>query len=146
MPFSSLLAGVLISSSVLLSSCKQRYSKDEVQRVLSPSGQVEAVVYETNGGATTSFSYEVDLQKVGDDKATDVVEIYGALRNEGAYGVDLMWSQPNSLHIRYLRAKSIVSSKSVAIVDGQQVTVYLDAGINDPSVPGGGMLHNLQKK
>ncbi len=29
--------------------------RDEVARVASPSGKVDAVVVETNGGATTSF-------------------------------------------------------------------------------------------
>jgi hypothetical protein len=30
-------------------------SKDEVARVSSPNGQIDAVLVETNGGATTSF-------------------------------------------------------------------------------------------
>ncbi|MBL8397465.1 MAG: hypothetical protein JNL84_04855 [Candidatus Accumulibacter sp.] len=34
-------------------------SKDEVARVVSPSGNIDAVLFETNGGATTSFGYEV---------------------------------------------------------------------------------------
>ena len=32
-------------------------SRDEVARVASPYGGVEAVLIETNGGATTSFGY-----------------------------------------------------------------------------------------
>jgi hypothetical protein len=32
-------------------------SKDEVARNTSPTGKVDAVLLETNGGATTSFGY-----------------------------------------------------------------------------------------
>jgi len=34
-------------------------SKDEVARDTSPTGKVDALLLETNGGATTSFGYEV---------------------------------------------------------------------------------------
>ena len=44
--------------SLLLSACGIA-SEDEVARVTSPDGRVEAVLIETNGGATTSFGYKV---------------------------------------------------------------------------------------
>jgi hypothetical protein len=44
----------------LLAGCSL-VSRDEVARVASPDGRVEAVLIETNGGATTSFGYEVHV-------------------------------------------------------------------------------------
>jgi hypothetical protein len=146
MRLNTLLVRVSIVPVIVFSGCDRGSSKDRVQSVVSPDGRIEAVVYEINGGATTSFGYEVDLQKVGDSKATNVAKLYGALQNEGAYGVSLKWPQADSLHIQYLRAKSIASSRPSATIDGQQVIVSLDAGINDPSAPGGRMLHKSQKK
>jgi hypothetical protein len=140
------LMGVPVALAVFLSGCDRSYSKEAVQSVISPDGRVETVVYEINGGATTSFGYEVDLRTVGDSKSTNVAELYGALRNAGAYGVNVKWSHPSCLHIEYLRAKSVVSSRASATVGGQQVSVFLDAGVNDPSAPGGGMLQKLPRR
>ena len=39
---------------------------DEVSRVSSPDGKVDAVLVETNGGATTSFGYRVFIATPGE--------------------------------------------------------------------------------
>jgi hypothetical protein len=38
-------------------------SRDEVARVISPDGRLEAILIETNGGATTAFGYEIWLRE-----------------------------------------------------------------------------------
>lgn len=136
---------VILGLATAFAGCDTGYSRDLVQHVTSLDGQIEAVIYETNGGATTSFGYEVDLRKVGDKAGVDVAELYGPVRNEGAYGVNLKWTGPGMLHVEYLRAKSIVSSRPIATVNGQRVQVSLDSGITDPAAPGGGMLRSLRK-
>lgn len=76
-------------------------SKDEVARIVSPSGNVEAVLFETNGGATTSFGYEVFVVERGaKPSGSPAVSLYGAVRNQHAYGANLKWSSPGSLLIR----------------------------------------------
>lgn len=77
-------------------------SRDEVARVLSPSGRVEAVLFETNGGATTSFGYEVFVVKRGaKPSGSPAVFLNGAVRNPSAYGVNLKWSSPDSITVEY---------------------------------------------
>lgn len=50
---------LFIFASISVSCFNTEPSFDEVSRVTSPSGKVDAVLVERNGGATTSFSYEV---------------------------------------------------------------------------------------
>ena len=59
-------------------------SRDEVARVGSPDGRVEAVLIETNGGATTSFVYEVHVVPKGWPASNEVAWLYGAGRSEHA--------------------------------------------------------------
>src|SRR6267142_6719220 len=65
------------------------WSFDEVARVPHPNANVDAVLVETNGGATTSFGYEVFIFPRGQKpKRSDhaVASLYGAGRNDHAYG------------------------------------------------------------
>jgi hypothetical protein len=61
----------LVTTFVLLTACSQ-VSRDEVARVAAPGGQVEAVLVETNGGATTSFGYEVHVVERGGSPDNEV--------------------------------------------------------------------------
>ena len=55
-----------VLSSVLLAGCSfTAGSKDEVARSAAPSGDVDGIIVETNGGATTSFGYEVHVVERG---------------------------------------------------------------------------------
>jgi len=70
------------------------WSFDEVARVSNSNATVDAVLVETNGGATTSFGYEVLILPHGQQpKRSDhaVVSLYGAGRNDHAYGANLRW-------------------------------------------------------
>ena len=100
-------------------------SRDEVVRVASPDGRVEAVLVETNGGATTSFGYEVHVVEKGRPAGDRVAWLYGAGRNAQAYGANLKWTGENELVIEYIK-------------------VSLRSGVNDPTAPAGGMLYNLE--
>jgi hypothetical protein len=121
-------------------------SRDEVARVTSPSGKVDAVLVETNGGATTSFGYEVFIvpTRASIWLRNDVASFYGAVRSDEAYGVNLKWSDPSNVNLEYLKARQqevLIPTVSIA---GQEIHVTLKSGVSDPKAPRGGMLYNLR--
>jgi hypothetical protein len=127
---------------LLWSACVTR---DEVARVRSPGGKVEAVLVETNGGATTSFGYNVSLSAVGRRHRVPVASFDGAARSEQAYGVNLVWRDTQHLTIEYLVARyDTLLRDSVRLAD-QNVFVRLRPGIIDSTAPRGGMLYNLER-
>lgn len=71
--------------------CGPVISRDEVARMSSPDGRLDAIVFETNGGATTSFGYKVEVAKKGSRSGTEGANLYGAVRNAQAYGVNIRW-------------------------------------------------------
>src|SRR5712671_6554482 len=77
--------------SLILTGCFSSDSSDTVARAKSPSGAVEALLDENNGGATTSFGYVVSLRAVSSSATTGVrvASAYGAVRNDHAYGMTL---------------------------------------------------------
>jgi hypothetical protein len=123
------------------------WSFDEVARVSHPQANVDAVLVETNGGATTSFGYEVFVLPRGkcpERSGNPVAYLYGAGRNEHAYGVNLRWDSSDTLSVEYLDARHINWVNGSVIVNGREIRVVLKSGVNDPSAPGGSMLWNLQ--
>jgi hypothetical protein len=62
--------------------------RDEVARATSPDGVIDAVLVETNGGATTAFGYEVHIVPRGADpsETSQAAFLYAATRGEGAVG------------------------------------------------------------
>jgi hypothetical protein len=138
---------IVLSSILFLASCIgcKTVSREEVTSVKSPDGRVEAALYETNGGATSSFEYEVELRQAG-RRGLQVASIYGAVRNENAYGLNMKWNGNDELDIEYLRAKAPPNIQSTTNIDGRNVRVIVKDGITDPSAPSGGMLYNLKRK
>ena len=131
---------------LLLSSC--RIQSDEVARTASPSGAVDAVVLELNGGATTSYLYEVCLvpHGVACKDADTVVSLYGAGRSEIAYGINIRWVDSLHLNVEYMNAKRVTLRRSSAVVAGGTILVSLKSGVVDPAAPAGGMYYNLHRK
>ena len=128
----------------MLASCA---SQDEVSRVPSPDGRVEAVLIETNGGATTSFGYRILVETKGRwFSGEEVAWLYGAGRNEHAYGVNLKWHSDAELFIEYLDAREAKLMKPKMNVAGRSITIALRGGVTDPTAPAGGMLRNLKKR
>jgi hypothetical protein len=123
-------------------------SRDEVARVLSPSQKTEAVLIEINGGATTSFGYRAYVVKNGSSTFwyKPVANLYGAVRNNHAYGVNLKWHNSAELGIEYFTAKSASLDISSVKIGAEIINVQLRSGVDDPTAPAGGMLYNLEKK
>ena len=135
----SLVFSILLA----LFGCMNGPSHDEVARVRSPDGKVDAVLIESNGGATTSFWYDVYLVSSGRKPSNDsVAYLYGAARNANAYGVNLKWQAADTLVIEYLSARDAKQTSSVVRRGEQDIQVVLRQGITDPKAPPGGMLYN----
>lgn len=117
-------------------------SEVDVATIHSPDDRILAIVEETNGGATTSFGYNVYLRSnswLGFRKKA--ASLYGAVRSECAYGVDVVWKSPTEVEIRYLNVRyspSVLQSLSIA---GQVIDVGVVSGVENPSAPCGGMEH-----
>ena len=122
-------------------------SKDEVARVKSPDGKVDAVLFETNGGATTSFGYEVFITPPGAGtwRGKEVADLYGAVRSENAYGVNLTWTSNDELAIEFLKARQQELMKPTVDLVSKRIKVTLKAGVTDSKAPSGGMLYNLKQ-
>jgi len=137
-PFLGLVATVLLSGCGLI-------SRDEVTRVSSPDGRVDAVLVETNGGATTSFGYEIHVVEKGRPPHDRVAWLYDAVRNEQAYGANLKWTNDQELVIEYLSARQEDLKRARVTVAGRAINVSLRSGVTDPTAPAGGMLFNLER-
>jgi len=121
-------------------------SADEVARVSSPEGDIEAVLVETNGGATTSFGYEIFVVPNGVKKRSSrAAHLYAAVRNSSAYGVNLRWLSASELLIEYQKADSSEVDQPSVVVAGRTVRVVLRPGVTDPNAPPGGMLYNKRR-
>ena len=121
-------------------------SHAEVALSTSPNGAIDAIVIESNGGATTSFSYDVCLAPRGGHctVSESLVQLYDAVRNEQAYGVNVHWANDSLIQVEYLEAKRTKVLQPTSVADGRIINVALHPGIADPSAPSGGMLYNLQ--
>lgn len=119
-------------------------SRDEVARIPSPDRRLEAVLIEVNGGATTSFGYEVRVLATGDRRGTRVAWLYGAVRSEQAYGANLRWTSEVQLSVEYLRAQEAALDAQRLRIGGREVQIQLRDGVLDPTAPPGGMLYNLR--
>lgn len=130
---------------ILCAGCTRPVSRYDVVRVPSPSGALEAILTETNGGATTTFGYDVAVTTTGSSEATNVASLYGATRSKNAYGVDIRWRNDHTLTIQYLDAKSVRNVVDRANVEGHLVDIALQSGIDNPSAPPGAMHTNAAR-
>ena len=120
-------------------------SKDEVASATSPDGRFVARLVEVNGGATTSFGYRVTISEAGTkSEAHEVASLYGAVRNDSAFGANLKWTSSRELSIEYLEAKSSRLLEPKLTLGSKEVVVFLRPNVADPTAPAGGMLYNLR--
>jgi hypothetical protein len=136
----------IILSAFLAVSCIFVVSYDEVARAPSPTGEVDAIVIETNGGATTPFAYRVLVARRGAywRLGTEVAFLVDARRSDQAAGVNLRWRSPNDLAIEYLQADDARLLEPEVSIRGVSVRTELASGVSDPAAPPGGMLYNLE--
>jgi hypothetical protein len=141
-----LALAVLVVGIVVLGYFILRPTHDEVASVPSPDGRLVAKVVEIDGGATTSFAYEVRLTEKGAIfEGKQVAYLYGAVRNPSAYGVNLRWRSPSELSVEYLKAQAVTLDEPEWHSGASTVKVVLTPEIEDETAPSGGMLYNVQK-
>lgn len=144
--------GTLFISAVLLfgwffSGLAGEPSKDEVARVVSPTEKFDAVLFETNGGATASFGYEIYVVEHGAQPAgSPAISLYGAVRNEHAYGANLKWESPDAIAVEFLSAKSAKIKQQTQLIRTQAIHFAVREGVADPAALPGGMLYNLRAR
>jgi hypothetical protein len=114
-----------LTPAILAIGCKPTVSHDEIAQVWSPNGQVVATLFDENGGATTSFGYEVELSGKDSSEPKPVARLYGAQRNDGAYGANLRWENNNTLIIECLKTKTPPTISGPVDLGGQKVEVVL---------------------
>lgn len=123
-------------------------SDDEVYRELSPSGDFEIIVVEGNGGAISSFWYNVYIVKRGSSInlfSSNVAYYYGALRNDCAYGINVGWESENIVLIEYYSSE-ISELETSIIIDDKKIKIVSNNNVVDEFAPPGGMLYNLENE
>jgi len=136
---------IIIAAIVLmLTAC---ISSDEVFRTTAPNGKTDAVLIETNGGATTSFGYEVYITPARESirHGQKVADFYGATRSESAYGVNVDWISSDQLVLKFFKAHDARILKPEITAENQKIRIALKPDIKDQTAPAGGMLYNLRK-
>ena len=113
-------------------------SHDEVSRVTSPDGKVDCIVYERNGGATTSFVYWVYVKPSKEQEMHAsvasmhgrVANLYGAIRNGGQFGVNTKWKDSTHLVVECIKADEVELENEVT-VQNRVIHVELNQGVYD---------------
>jgi hypothetical protein len=143
----SALASLVAPLALWLGGCSMSTpTSHEVARATSPDAELDAVLIETNAGATASFGYEVHVVKHGAAAAgAPAARLYGATRNESAYGANLRWQGPRSLVVEYLAARSVERHANSVQGGDDRVEIALHDGIADPDAAPGGMHYNLER-
>ncbi len=121
-------------------------SRAEVSRVTNPTGDHASVLIETNGGATTSFGYAAFIESNATHELVQVAEFYGAVRNNGAYGVDLVWKDDETLDLWYLSARRASLLKPSIEFPKRVFHIELVSGVENKNAPAGGMEYNNVKR
>ena len=136
----------MLAPMLMLTSCDLlgEASRDEVAAVTSPDGATRAVLFETNGGATTAYGYEIELQAASrdGDEVVAAGELYGAARSQCSWGANLRWLSPTELAVEFMEADRTAIPAQVEI-GGKSVTVMERQGVSDEVAPCGGMLANV---
>jgi hypothetical protein len=107
---------------------------EEFSRLASPDGALDAVVYETNGGATEPFSYDLYVVAHGSSKwsGQHVAWFDAPGLNNNAYGIHVRWTSDDQLMVQYYSARRVDVSTLTPTVSGHRVSVEIKPGVKDP--------------
>jgi hypothetical protein len=139
-------SSALILPMIMLGGCLDLLGspkRDQVAWANSPDGAVHAILLETNGGATTSYGYEVELHPAPhqNEKPSPAGRLYGATRSSCAYGVNIGWLSPDHLTLEYDQADRVAVPPKVDVA-GRTITIETKSGVPDADAPCGGMAVN----
>ncbi|MBF0137047.1 MAG: hypothetical protein HQL65_12475 [Magnetococcales bacterium] len=91
----------LFCIALLIRSCDDFVSRDEILRLTSPDQQVDAVMVEINAGATTAYVYKVYLMPTGKKPVEHDKHVFGATHLDDW---KIKWLDSNRVVIIYSRA------------------------------------------
>ena len=90
---------------------------DIIQEVVSPDGKYVACVFETNGGATTNFTYRLSVLKNGKKlKAGDIGNVFIT-----SHGFDVEWTDNNTLKVNNIVTSIKAVFKQETKIDGVNI-------------------------
>ena len=113
---------LVIGFAFLLSGCRFH---DQMARIASPNGQLEAVVFESSGGAIDDVIDEVWVVPKGSHGGKRVAWFDDPLKDEHNYGVNVKWDSACHLAIEYLRAGRAELLIRKTVIAGQDVEISL---------------------
>jgi hypothetical protein len=129
---------MIIWCALLLASCNGA-AREERAWANSPDGQTHAILIETDGGATTSFGYLVELHP-SDHQGQVPVRVADFYRvvSDCDYGLDMRWADANTLILR-LRSASQMHVDRLASVGEKTIRVVVQTGVGQSAEPCRGM-------
>jgi len=133
------LVGIVLVPLVAATLAVRAMDKEsEVDRATSPNGEYDAVLMETNGGATTSYGYTVYIMHSGSTSGWKAASLYGTTVN-GAYGANLRWRSSDLLAVEFTATKWSRIEEPWFRMGSRKIHVVLQSGITDQTVPSGHM-------
>jgi hypothetical protein len=139
-------AAIMLTPLLMLTGCNLLgdVSRDQVATVVSPDGATRAILFETNGGATTSYGYEIELAPLSQDgEVVAAGRLLGAARSQCSWGVNMRWLSSTELAIDFQEADRTELPTQVE-VGAKSVRLTERSGQSDQTAPCGGMLRNLR--
>ena len=109
--------------------------RNEVSRVPSPDGALDAVVLESDSGGTSSSDYSVYVVKRGATlgRYPVVMSFDAALRGNSPHAVTLKWSDSSNLAVEYLSARKVTLPSGDIHLEDRHVRITPRPGVSDPS-------------
>jgi hypothetical protein len=108
---------------------------DEVARVSSSDGTVDAIAIRGDGGGTVTFWYEIYVAERGAGYSSGhlVASLTGPLLNAQDFGVNLKWAGPNDLYVEYYSTRKAKVDSSTVQVGAKRINVSLHPGVTSTS-------------
>jgi hypothetical protein len=124
--------GLVIVLGLALAGCSP--VKEEVERVPSPDGALDAVVIRVNAGATVSFYYDVYVVPAGSKAGgREVADFYGLYSTDGwAEGVRPVWVDDGALQLRFDKARQGNLRQRSVEVAGRRIEVECIGSVEMP--------------
>jgi hypothetical protein len=108
--------------------------REEVVRVSSPVGTVDAVVFRVNAGATVSFYDDVYVVPAGSRAGErEVADFYGLYSTDGwAEGVRPIWVDDGALQLRFEKARQGNLRQRSVEVAGRRIRLECNGSVDMP--------------
>ena len=101
-------------------------SSTVIATVVSPNGQVLAILTRTDAGPKMDYGYLIDLKSSAPGaQPIRVASIYAAQKNKSEPGMKMVWRDDHTLELQYYIARMANVSEPDETIGGQKVTTVL---------------------